>query len=185
MVRRRTQKRNRRRRNRRNRRSRRRTRRRRQRGGKQNDLLSSSQIPTAADFISSLQIPTVAELGCGAGYTGGAEKYITRAKDRLKFFKRNDLFTDLVFDEKMENDIEHRWWTAEAAACQPDDGLSAEESLKKFKNKKNLYSWTIKKISARRWGEVDEISNLAIFLLSNRSSYINGQIISIDGGWTS
>ncbi len=64
-------------------------------------------------------------------------------------------------------------------------GFTKTSYFKKFKNKKNLYSWTIKKISARRWGEVDEISNLAIFLLSNRSSYINGQIISIDGGWTS
>ena len=64
-------------------------------------------------------------------------------------------------------------------------GFTKTSYFKKFKNKKNLYSWTIKKISARRWAEVGEISNLAIFLLSNRSSYINGQIISIDGGWSS
>ena len=33
-------------------------------------------------------------------------------------------------------------------------------------------------------GEPKEISNLVIFLLSEKSSYINGQKINIDGGWT-
>jgi len=36
----------------------------------------------------------------------------------------------------------------------------------------------------KRWGEPIEIANLIEFLLSEKSSYINGEIINIDGGWT-
>ena len=41
---------------------------------------------------------------------------------------------------------------------------------------------TIKRISMARIGEPEEIAKLVLFLGSNVSSYINGQIISIDGG---
>ena len=34
----------------------------------------------------------------------------------------------------------------------------------------------------RRIGEADEVGELVAFLLSERSSYITGQIISVDGG---
>tara|TARA_Y100000816_G_scaffold204934_1_gene151097 strand:+ start:60 stop:755 length:696 start_codon:yes stop_codon:yes gene_type:complete len=36
-----------------------------------------------------------------------------------------------------------------------------------------------------RWGEQEEVANVIRFLLSNESSYINGQILNVDGGWTS
>jgi NAD(P)-dependent dehydrogenase (short-subunit alcohol dehydrogenase family) len=35
-----------------------------------------------------------------------------------------------------------------------------------------------------RWGEVDDIANLAVFLASDESSYIHGDLIRIDGGET-
>ena len=41
---------------------------------------------------------------------------------------------------------------------------------------------TIKRIPIARIGEPDEIAKLVLFLSSNVSNYINGQIISIDGG---
>ena len=36
----------------------------------------------------------------------------------------------------------------------------------------------------KRWAEPKEISSLICFLLSNESSYITGENIKIDGGWT-
>jgi NAD(P)-dependent dehydrogenase (short-subunit alcohol dehydrogenase family) len=39
-------------------------------------------------------------------------------------------------------------------------------------------------IPLKRWGEVDDISNLAVFLASDESSYIHGDLIRIDGGET-
>ena len=35
----------------------------------------------------------------------------------------------------------------------------------------------------KRWGEPSEIANLIYFLSSDKSSYINGEEINIDGGW--
>jgi len=39
-------------------------------------------------------------------------------------------------------------------------------------------------IPLKRWGEVDDIANLAVFLASDESSYIHGDLVRIDGGET-
>ena len=41
------------------------------------------------------------------------------------------------------------------------------------------------KIPSKRMAKADEISNLILFLLSNKSNYINGENIVIDGGYSS
>jgi len=40
------------------------------------------------------------------------------------------------------------------------------------------------KAPLKRWGEVHDIANLAIFLASDESSYIHGDVIKVDGGET-
>ncbi len=40
----------------------------------------------------------------------------------------------------------------------------------------------IKSIPARKLGSTDDVSKLVLFLASNESDYITGQIISVDGG---
>ncbi|MEX1018078.1 MAG: glucose 1-dehydrogenase [Litorilinea sp.] len=42
----------------------------------------------------------------------------------------------------------------------------------------------VAKIPMGRWGELDEIKGLAVFLASDASSFITGAGITIDGGWT-
>ena len=39
--------------------------------------------------------------------------------------------------------------------------------------------------SLGRWGSPEDIANTTIFLASDMSSYITGQMINVDGGWTS
>ena len=51
------------------------------------------------------------------------------------------------------------------------------------RNKKKLYNWTIEKTPMNRWGESNEIANVIDFLVSNKSSYITGENIFVDGGW--
>tara|TARA_B100001057_G_C22581840_1_gene845455 strand:+ start:73 stop:819 length:747 start_codon:yes stop_codon:yes gene_type:complete len=57
------------------------------------------------------------------------------------------------------------------------------QNFKKTKSK--LYNWTLSRIPLNKWGENTDVANLTLFLLSEKSKYINGQIIKIDGGWTS
>lgn len=64
-------------------------------------------------------------------------------------------------------------------------GFIKTSYYKDFKdNKKELYDWTISRIPQNRWGDPKEVSALVCFLLSEKSSYITGQSICVDGGWT-
>lgn len=63
-------------------------------------------------------------------------------------------------------------------------GFTKSSFYKKFKKKKSLYKWTLSRIPQKRWGEPNEIANLICFLISDNSSYITGEDINIDGGWS-
>ena len=55
----------------------------------------------------------------------------------------------------------------------------------KFRRKMpKLYNYTLQRTPLKRWGSSDEVANLIIFLLSNESSYITGNISYVDGGWS-
>ncbi len=64
-------------------------------------------------------------------------------------------------------------------------GFIKSSYFKKFKKEKSkLYRWTLSRIPLNKWGENLDVANLTLFLLSENSKYINGQVIKIDGGWT-
>lgn len=46
------------------------------------------------------------------------------------------------------------------------------------------YASFVSKIPLGRWGELDEIQGIAVFLASDASSFITGAALAIDGGWT-
>ncbi len=52
------------------------------------------------------------------------------------------------------------------------------------KNKKKLYKWTLSRIPQKRWADPKEVAELVSFVLSDKSRYLNGENISIDGGWS-
>ena len=56
--------------------------------------------------------------------------------------------------------------------------------LKGGQNKKFIQNYS-KKVPLKRMGEVDEIVQCVLFLSSIKSSYISGQNIIVDGGYTS
>ena len=62
-------------------------------------------------------------------------------------------------------------------------GFTETSYFNNFKKNKKLYKWTLSRIPMKRWGKTNEISNVIIFLLSNKSSYITGENINVDGGW--
>lgn len=43
-------------------------------------------------------------------------------------------------------------------------------------------NWLMSRIPSKRWGKPDELVGAAIFLASEASNYVNGQIIYVDGG---
>jgi gluconate 5-dehydrogenase len=45
-------------------------------------------------------------------------------------------------------------------------------------------AWLEKRTPAGRWGDVEELVGAAVFLAGDASSFINGQVIHIDGGIT-
>ena len=45
--------------------------------------------------------------------------------------------------------------------------------------------WLCKRTPAGRWGRVEELGGAAVFLASDASSFVNGQMLYVDGGMTS
>ncbi len=54
-------------------------------------------------------------------------------------------------------------------------GLVADETFN---------AWLINRTPARRWGQVDELAPVAVFLASDAARIINGHILYVDGGVT-
>lgn len=49
---------------------------------------------------------------------------------------------------------------------------------------KTFSDWLIGRTPSRRWGELEDLVGAAIFLASDASKFVNGQIIYVDGGVT-
>jgi gluconate 5-dehydrogenase len=52
-------------------------------------------------------------------------------------------------------------------------------------NNPSFDAWVKSSNPAQRWGKPEELVGTAIYLASNASNYVNGQIIYVDGGWLS
>ena len=64
-------------------------------------------------------------------------------------------------------------------------GLFKTEMNTPLVNNKEFNEWVCERTPAGRWGNPDELSGTAVLLASEASSYINGQIIYVDGGFLS
>jgi gluconate 5-dehydrogenase len=62
-------------------------------------------------------------------------------------------------------------------------GPFATEMNLPLTNDPEKYAAFLARIPMGRWGELDEIGGLALFLASPASSYVTGSAFSIDGGW--
>ena len=53
-----------------------------------------------------------------------------------------------------------------------------------FKSNQDLYDMTLSRIPQGSWGEDKDVVSLCRYLSSPDARYINGAVISVDGGWT-
>jgi gluconate 5-dehydrogenase len=61
--------------------------------------------------------------------------------------------------------------------------IKTDMTQKSFQDK-NLNAQRVQRMIIQRWGDSEDLSGAAIFLLSNASSYVTGIDLIIDGGWT-
>ena len=58
------------------------------------------------------------------------------------------------------------------------------EMVKQIRNDPERLNFINTRTPMGRWGQLDEIEGIVIFLASSASDFITGQSIAIDGGWT-
>jgi NAD(P)-dependent dehydrogenase (short-subunit alcohol dehydrogenase family) len=63
-------------------------------------------------------------------------------------------------------------------------GPFATEMNQSFIDDPEKYKSFVTRIPLGRWGELEEIGGLTVFLASDASSFVTGAGITIDGGWT-
>jgi gluconate 5-dehydrogenase len=61
-------------------------------------------------------------------------------------------------------------------------GYFATELTKPLRDDAAFDAWLRQRTPMGRWGELDELVGVAIFLASPASSFVNGQVIYVDGG---
>jgi len=62
-------------------------------------------------------------------------------------------------------------------------GYFETEMTKPLQLQKDFNQWVLSKTPLARWGKPQDLIGTAVFLASNASDFITGQIIYVDGGW--
>ena len=62
-------------------------------------------------------------------------------------------------------------------------GYIATDNTEALRNDPERSNSILSRIPAGRWGKPEDLTGAAIFLSSSASDYVNGSIITVDGGW--
>lgn len=62
-------------------------------------------------------------------------------------------------------------------------GYIATDNTEALRNDEGRSKSILERIPAGRWGEAEDFKGPAVFLASPASNYINGTILTVDGGW--
>lgn len=63
-------------------------------------------------------------------------------------------------------------------------GYFESEMTEKLRNDPDFNNWICGRTPAARWGKPEELQGLAVFLAAQGSSFVNGQVVYVDGGLT-
>ncbi|MBV5345438.1 MAG: SDR family oxidoreductase, partial [Rhodoferax sp.] len=64
-------------------------------------------------------------------------------------------------------------------------GFFATEMNTALINNPDFDDWVKKRTPTGRWGRTEEIGPAAVFLASEEASFVNGLVMTVDGGFTS
>ena len=62
-------------------------------------------------------------------------------------------------------------------------GYIATDNTEALRNDPERSRSILSRIPANRWGEADDLKGVTVFLASAASDYVNGTIVTVDGGW--
>ena len=62
-------------------------------------------------------------------------------------------------------------------------GYISTDNTEALRNDPDRNASILARIPVGRWGNPDDLAAVAVFLASPASSYINGEILTVDGGW--
>ena len=62
-------------------------------------------------------------------------------------------------------------------------GYISTDNTETLRNDPDRNASILARIPVGRWGNPDDLAAVAVFLASPASSYINGEILTVDGGW--
>jgi gluconate 5-dehydrogenase len=63
-------------------------------------------------------------------------------------------------------------------------GYITTDLTAKLKADKDFDAWVLSRTPMTRWGSPEDLVGAAIFLASNASNFVTGQMLYVDGGWT-
>lgn len=63
-------------------------------------------------------------------------------------------------------------------------GFCKTSYAEEFEKNKELYDFTISRTPLGKWGESSDISKACVFLASDMSDYVTGEVVNVDGGWS-
>jgi 2-deoxy-D-gluconate 3-dehydrogenase len=62
-------------------------------------------------------------------------------------------------------------------------GYIATDNTKPLRDDKVRNEAILARIPAARWGTPEDLMGTVVFLCSDASSYLNGSVVTVDGGW--
>ncbi|KIW36780.1 uncharacterized protein PV06_11066 [Exophiala oligosperma] len=65
----------------------------------------------------------------------------------------------------------------------PDQKEGKNKDVYGHQDRGDIMDWARLQVPLKRWGEAGELADAAIFFLSEKSSYITGQVLAVNGGW--